>query len=332
MKVISPNLSLYNLAQSKSVFVKHNRGLILGTGNDRLDLLHRLSTNSTRDLKQGDEVENILTTDKGRIFSILRILAFKDQIIMVTPDSITTDNTISWLEKYTIMDDFQTKNISKDYKVISIFGDDTSEIVTSLFGVTPPDKGKYATIFIAEKEAFIIRSNRLTGATSFSIILPIEIYDFLTNIISEVIPEIDNETYLTFRIEAGLPTFGSELNENYNPLEAGITNLISWTKGCYIGQEVIARLDTYDKVQRHLCGLVLNQNVKDHEYDLLTINSIDDDARIGTITSICFSPKLNKTICLGYIKTKYAIPELNVNVNHENLKISDALITKIPFI
>jgi len=351
MVVINPNIELYKIATSKPIFIRHKRGVVLCNGADRLDLIHRLSTNTTRDMKPNDEVENIFTTDKGRIMCVFRLLAFNDFLLLITPNMETANTTINWLDKYTIMDDFSTTDVSAEYDVISIYGDEANEIITAFFDITPPNSGKFATVTLGDKEAFIIRANRLCGATGFSIILPKNSADIFASSLAEIITELDSATYLTLRIEAGLPTFGADLNENYNPLESGVANLISWTKGCYIGQEVIARLDTYDKVQRHLCGLIFEGNIFEgnifegniFENNIFTndisekedteflIYSVEEQNKIGNITSVCYSPKFDKIIALGYIRSKYAVAGNIVEIKLNDEVISKATISKLPF-
>jgi folate-binding protein YgfZ len=129
---------------------------------------------------------------------------------------------------------------------------------------------------------------------------------------------IDEATYETLRIEAGIPLFPSELNEKHNPLETSLVQAISFTKGCYIGQEVIARLDTYDKVQRHLMGVLTDSP------DALaapTAISTSDGTQIGEITSTTFSPTLGKTIGLGFVKTAFANPGNTVTLDSRTGKL-----------
>jgi folate-binding protein YgfZ len=128
------------------------------------------------------------------------------------------------------------------------------------------------------------------------------------------------------RIEAGIPLAPSELNEKHNPLETTLVQAVSWTKGCYIGQEVIARLDTYDKVQRHLMGIEIGETFHNGSLAIPIANA--DNEQIGEITSIAFSPSLKKSIGLAFIKTAFAIPEMRTKVGEEKI---DGKLVKLPF-
>lgn len=135
---------------------------------------------------------------------------------------------------------------------------------------------------------------------------------------------IDDDTYNLLRIEAGIPLAPSELNEKHNPLETTLVQAVSWTKGCYIGQEVIARLDTYDKVQRHLMGIEISAEIKSDTLPIALTNS--DNEAIGEITSLAFSPSLEKSIGLAFIKSAFAIPEMEIKVGENSAKL-----VKLPF-
>src|SRR5205085_8809807 len=89
IKIFCPDNDQYKAARSGTVYVRLDRGVLRGTGADRLDLLHRLSTNATRDLKPGEETSTILTSDKGRIVEVLRVLAFEEHILLLLLDSNT---------------------------------------------------------------------------------------------------------------------------------------------------------------------------------------------------------------------------------------------------
>ena len=100
------------------------------------------------------------------------------------------------------------------------------------------------------------------------------------------------------RIEQGVPSHGSELTDAYNPLEAGLLKHISFNKGCYIGQEVVTRLDTYDKVQKHLVGISWN----DHDVPAANATLSHDGKKVGTLTSAVVSPRLDHGIGLAYVR------------------------------
>ena len=105
-------------------------------------------------------------------------------------------------------------------------------------------------------------------------------------------------------MERGIPAFGKELGESYNPLEAGLMPLISFTKGCYIGQEVVARLNTYDKVQKSLVGLRWDGDSAGASGTRLLL----DGKQAGVMTTAAMSPRIAGVIGLGYVRKAHATP------------------------
>lgn len=334
MNIFQPDSEQYTAALGGTVYVRLSRGIVRGTGADRLDLLHRLSTNATRDLKPGDETTTILTSDKGRVIEVVRVIALEDHLLMLLSGT-DTGRVRAWLDKYTIMDDFATADAGGEYEVIGVYGDHAKSLVASAFSMELPDAGKWASAALEGGQIVALRDVRLTGAGGFLLLVPAAAAGAaITRLIDEGGRAIDENTYETLRIEAGAPAIGRELTESYNPLEAGLTQFISFNKGCYIGQEVIARLDTYDKVQRHLVGLRFQDDAlpADPEAVLEVYDAVEGN-KIGAVTSLAYSPSLGRTIGLAYVRTNHAVPGADVRVKRAGGDDSPAAasIIKLPF-
>lgn len=329
MLISIPNPDHYSVARNNTVFVQFQRGIIRGTGADRLDLLHRLSTNAVNQLQLGEEATTILSSDKGRIVELPRILAFGDHLLMLL---LGTDvpGVRLWLDKYTIMDDFTTADASSDFAVFGVYGEQAKSQLAATFGVELPDAG---TFTVSDAGVIILRDIRLHGATAFLLLVPAALVSaIIDQLLGQGIVEITPETWQTLRIEAGQPWIGAELSESYNPLEAGLSQFVSWTKGCYIGQEVIARLDTYDKVQRHLMGVIIEgmESIRTE----LEVHDPVEAKKIGTITSLTESPSFGKKIALAYIRTQHAIPGYQVelrSVGEEDGVVAIGQLVRLPF-
>ena len=109
--------------------------------------------------------------------------------------------------------------------------------------------------------------------------------------------------YETARISQGVPAQGSEMGDDFNPLEAGLVGSIDFTKGCYIGQEVIARLDTYKKVQKYLVKLAFGEGASVSPGAILT----QDGKAVGKVTSVTSEPSTGQDIGLAYVRTLQAV-------------------------
>lgn len=333
MRLFRPDESEYAAAHDSAVFVRIDRGVIRGDGADRLDLLHRLSTNATRELEAGGETTTILTTDKGRILEVVRVAAFADHILMILSGT-DVEKVRGWLERYTIMDDFRTSDVSADFAVIGVYGGRARSTVSLSIGPDLPDAGQFRQSVVEGTRVLVLRDTRLGGAGGFLLLIDAAGVDAVAaRLTAAGARELSSDTYEALRIEAGLPSSGRELSEQYNPLEAGLVQLVSFTKGCYIGQEVIARLDSYDKVQRHLVGLLLDGALGEEVPELSVHDAVDATA-VGAVTSVAHSPTLGRPIALAYVRTQHAIPGAEVwlsSIGADDERRIRATITKLPF-
>ena len=316
MRLFHPDQAMYQAAQEGTVFARLHRGVILGKGADGLDLLQRLSTGDIGGLKSGEEGTTVLTTDKGRVLEVVRLLAFEDHLLLLLQGQ-EVEAVREWLDKYTIMDDFTTEDATSSWKLLGLYGEHAKSVLENILGTSIPDQGKSVSVEVNGAPVLAIRDIRLNGSGSFTLLVAEQAADAVEAALTESgIPEIDEDTRQTLRIEVGQPESGSELNDTYNPLEAGLVSWISFTKGCYIGQEVIARLDTYDKVKRRLIGLKLDSA---EESDLadgqeLTVREPVENVAIGTVTSLTHSYRLGVPVGLAYIRSAYATPDLPVQL------------------
>jgi folate-binding protein YgfZ len=137
----------------------------------------------------------------------------------------------------------------------------------------------------------------------------------------------DEATLETLRIEAGWPGAGRELTEHWNPLEADLQWAVSFTKGCYTGQEVVARLTTYKKVQRTLRGL----KIAGDRVPILDSKVRQGETEVGVVTSGAWSPGLGSVIALAYIDLAQSAPGTALAVEIEGAQMAAAEVVPLPF-
>jgi len=255
-----------------------HKGRLSLIGSDALDLLDRLTTNRISDLtSMGMGMGAVLTTNKGRIIDLLGIHVEEKGLMVVTSGN-ATEKVSDWIDFYTIMEDVQIKNVSDQTFHFRVIGTSPEiEVLPDTTGMKP----------------FHGVQTELAGVPSLAISLQVgnlSCIDLIGSVVSgdsvqskldEYLKEIRIEEYNHFRIDAGEPVYGSELTEEFNPLEAGLLPYISFNKGCYIGQEVVARLNTYDKVQRKL--VKFKWDSVDYELSGKVIE--DEDRVVGVMTS-----------------------------------------------
>jgi folate-binding protein YgfZ len=160
------------------------------------------------------------------------------------------------------------------------------------------------------------------SSTIDSCFVPTESADeFRNQLISRSAAQITDEVYDTLRIEHGVPKYGIDMDETTVVPELGLEGLISYNKGCYIGQEIIARIHFRGHVAKQLTGLVLAETVA-----LGTELRTADDKPAGRITSVTYSPALDKAIALGFVRYDYLAEGTDLRAGSEIVTV-----TKLPF-
>ena len=275
-------------------------------GKDALDLLNRLSSNKVIDLPLGEGASTVLTTNKGRIIDLLLVINMGDELLVITSPQ-TPAKVIEWLDLYTFGEDITVEDISPETALLSLTGPEAVDILGTdasalpLFGV--------GQISIQDVQLPVMRTDVL-GTISYDLLTTAsqaeEVWDALVQAGAVAVGE---EALEMIRVEQGVPRYGREMGEEFNPLEAGLDSSISYDKGCYIGQEVVLRLNTYKKVQKHLTGIAFEED-KPEIATHLEVEGKD----VGFLTSVVDSPLLGHALALGYVRSSFAEAGQEVDV------------------
>jgi len=308
-------------------FYKLHKDYLLFKGSDRLDLINRLSTNLVTQNGNYSTVKTVLTSDKGRIIDLLEMFDL-DELVLVSCSFNNSQNVISHLDKYTIMDDFTAENLSGTHYSVLFTGDSVTDFLTETTGADLISVTADKFTVTKEQDAIICLNDDKMGGYIFIYSADDKDYwdsrIFNSELISKYsLNEISQDEFKHRRISLGIPAFGKELSELTNPLECGLGKYVSFTKGCYIGQEVIARLDAYDKISKHMVQLNIEGIADDDQQYKITTGSKE----CGFITSTANSTE-GKTIALGFIKTIFLNKENNYNIIYGN-EVLNAEITEI---
>ena len=225
-------------------FDRTTRGRLIVTGRDRKDLLHRLATNSIEGLEPGQGTSCCFCTPKGRMIDWCVVLDRGDDLLVLTANP---ERLSGHIQQYTITEDVTVRN----YMAIEVVV--CGAKAKGLLGVDL-DPWCFTEVAIAGVKVQAVRIEPLAG-DAYSLLAPDAVA--LRRLLAEQGESLGAPDVERLRIRWGIPAFPNEINENHNPWEAGLAGAISLHKGCYIGQEVIARLNTYDKVKRRLVSLRL---------------------------------------------------------------------------
>lgn len=224
-----------------------DRGCVRVIGRDTLDLLNRLTTMKVDTLTPGAVRETLLTNEKGRVIDAA-LVAVRDEDVLLLCSPGKAEEIITWLEKYTIMEDCVYEDISRTVAQCSLYQIDAGGIPEN---VTVPEAGTSILLPLGETTVRVLHHRSVTGAGLRVLCAAEDAVAVCEYLVEHAhLPLVGPEAFTLWRIDTLVPAVGHELSGLANPLEAGAAGAVDFEKGCYIGQEVIARLDSYDKVQR----------------------------------------------------------------------------------
>ena len=301
------------------------------TGAERLDLINRLSTNQVNSLEKFHSIKTVLTSDKGRFVDLITLYSFGDLVFSVCSLN-NAANVLAHLDKYTIMDDFTPVNLSGTHETILFYGEDVNGFIGKISGIDIKGLENNNFFVTNDHDAIIANNDDAFGGVHF--IYRIEDKEYWNNLIFSDenvkafgLREVTDTEFEIKRVELGIPEFGKEMTDQTNPLESGMNKYVSFTKGCYIGQEVIARLDAYDKISKHMIGFKLDVNAE------LILNErckiILDGKECGFVTSAVNSPEFG-SIGIGFIKTIFLDTDKKYKIRYNESEL-ECSVQKLPF-
>jgi len=303
---IDTNQSLDGLAAADAYVSAHTgavavlrgqEGRLRAVGRDRLDLLHRMSTNELSSLAVGEARPTVLTTPIARIVDQLWVLNRGETVLCLTgPGRATTVRR--WLAGYIFYNDkVKFEDAGAELCQIGLFGVRAAAVADA---IQPGAASLAENHFLDDGELLVWRGRPLAG-DGYTLIAPIARQEALWQQALAAGAVAGGEAaYQMLRLEAGQPA-NPELTEDYIPLEANLWPAVNFHKGCYIGQEIIARMESRGKLARRLVGLRLAAPVVVGAEVRATV----DGPAAGTVTSAGELPGLG-AVALAYLKTAAA--------------------------
>ena len=319
----------YEVARTRAVLADlSHRGRVRVTGRDRVDLLQRLTTNDMKALAPGQGISNLFLSNKGRILELCDILAFPEHLLVALA-SADAPRTVEWIERFVFMEDVQAADVTAETCQLGVFGPEAGAVIRAACGVDPssltgrdhqPATIGGAEVAVGPAEPLAGAGFRILGRRSDAAAIEAAL------LAGPSAQRADAALLEVLRIEAGWPGAGHELTEHWNPLEAELRWAVSYTKGCYTGQEVVARLTTYKKVQHSLRGLkVAGEAVPEAGSKVRR-----GETEVGQVTSAAWSPGLRSVIALAYVDLAASAPGTAVTVEAPGQPLS-AEVTPLPF-
>lgn len=310
-----------------------HRGKLRVTGDDRVKWLQSVISNDILPLQPGQGRYSSFLTHKGKMLTYFRVYMQPDAVMLEDAGEIG-DATYQALRKFLL---YGTKakmeNCAESWGLLLVSGPKASSVIQSAFGVdvTELKPVNFITAQIGGHTALVMCTEE-TGEADFEILLPADSLPTAWNTVMQAgaphgIKPVGSQALEALRIEAGIPKTGPELNEEIVPPEANLEGkAFSLTKGCYPGQEVVARMDTYGNVRRHLVGLVLKDSIVPQKGSKL----FSGDREVGWISSAVKSPHLGQVIALGFPLRDFSKPGTALSVEIDGAR-HDATVHALPF-
>lgn len=270
-------------------------------GETRIDFLHRMSSGEVRNLRPGQGAITALTTPNARMIDCVVALPFVDSTLLLTGGG-NSAKVAAWLRKYVFFnDDVQIDDESDVQLMLGIFGEGAVQFIFNAAGHAADhlvDKPVYS--LAATQDVIVIKAPPMDGAGYYLIRQKPSAANGNAHALSTPLAHI---SYDDLRIAHGYPSFPNEINEDYIPLEAGLTDAVSFSKGCYIGQEIIARMDSRGQIAKRLVKLEAGAG-EFAEGDAI-YNA--DFLPIGKVTSAQSKVFEGRRAALGYVRTAHAV-------------------------
>ena len=306
------------------------RGLLQFTGPDRLSFLQGMLSNDLRTLQPFTGQYATILTQQGKVVADVRVLCAMNSLYLDFWESLK-DKIIEHLNRYLVADEVEIADRSAEYTFISVQGPRAESLLITLVknAELPAQEKQHAMIAIEDAAVCVVRDDH--GMAAFDLIVPVAsavgIAERLTQAGKQFSAAwVGEDAQNILRIEAGIPRYGVDFKEDNLLLEVGIDHAVSFTKGCYLGQEVIERIRSRGHVNKRLCGLLLDGAVPADAGDQLQADGKD----AGRITSSVISPRLGRPIALGYVMKEYWEAGTKLSLRHSGANIR-ATVVKLPF-
>ena len=274
-------------------------GLLQVTGKERLSFLNGLLTNEILKMSDGTGVRSALLNTKARVLADLYLYVRDDDLVIDTGD-VPGAIVKEILERFIITEDVQVKDTTSEFVHLTLQGQQAAENAGALFGVAFADMKPLQHTMLGPS---MIANHDRTGQSGYDMIIPNdEAEGVWQSLLLRGVTPVGLDALEILRLEAGFPRYGVDVDANTIILEAGYKDAISFTKGCYLGQEVVARATHIGRVNKNL---VQFQIESDHAPGPKS-KFQDNGKEAGYVTSAAFSPGLKAVIGLGYAQRDFA--------------------------
>jgi len=300
-------------------------GRIIVNGSEAVMFLNGLITNDMKTLAANSWMPAAFPNVQGRLLAAVRVLNLSDRFLIDT-ERATHAKVLEMLTRFTLAGDFRVTDATEELATLSVQGQAAANIVRAVLGDLAADleRGKVLTVSFGESTVTVICATH-TAEAGFDLFVSAEKSGELQRaLIDAGAVVVGEDASEILRIEAGIPYYDVDMDETTVLSETNLDDAISFTKGCYIGQEIIIRIMHRGHVAKKLIGLVFAGQEK---IESGTKVLSDNDQEIGRVTSATISPRMQCALALAYVKYDFLTPGTKIKVGDLT-----GVVSELPFI
>lgn len=308
-----------------------NRGLLRFTGPDRVSYLQGMVSNDVKKLAPGEGVHAAVLDIQGKILADARIFCLEDFFLLDLWDPLK-EKILTHLNRYLIADDVEITDLTGKYGMLSPQGPKAGLLLRELFpnAVIPARELAHCASKLGDAEVRITRSSH-TGEEGYDLLISTKDLPSMVSHIEETgkkfsLGWVGTQAQEILRVEAGIPRYGVDMNEDNLLLETGLDQAVSFHKGCYLGQEVVERVRSRGHVNKRLVGLLLEGDTVAEPSSPIRAG----EKEIGKVTSSILSPARKCPLALGYVHRDYLQSGTPVTIQRDDKSIP-ATVSALPF-
>jgi len=308
------------------VFDLCGRNFLRFTGADRVSFLNGMVPNDIKALSPSQGLYAAFLDIHGKILADARVFCTEQALLVDLPE-LCKEQILQHLERHLVADEVEIQDLSADWTMISLQGPAAANLAREAVSISalPDSELAHATGAIGSCNIFLIRVMH-APQDGYDLVLPCSEAIEAVRRLQEIGKKfglcwVGANAYEMLRIEAGIPRYGVDMNADNLLLETGLEHAVSYTKGCYLGQEIIERIHSRGHVNKQLAGLILGGRVPVERGSAILYAGRE----VGKITSSVFSPYKDSAIALGYVQREACNPGESVVVRDRTKEITAAL-------
>ncbi len=268
-------------------------------GEDRLKFLQNILSNEVASLPPGRGAYAALLTATGKMVADFRVAVLSESVLL-DAEARCRESGFPHLDMFNLGYDCEITDETDDFGMVTLAGPKSREAVREVLGAAPDFDRRYECMaFDWGGAGMIAAATDRLGPPAIDLIVPTGNLSPLWDAF-EAVPASGFSALEALRIEAGAPRFGADMDETVNPMEAGLLNALDFDKGCYIGQEVVAKIESLGHVNRRLVALHIEGDTPPEAGAAI----FADGKKVGQVTSAACSPALEEVVALGYVHRK----------------------------